>query len=127
MKTVLVVDDEREIRHMLRMMLEISSFEVLEAEDGEAAFKTAVHELPDLILMDVMMPNLDGLSVCQKLRANEATAYIPILMMSGDATSTNQKMQIEQCADKFIRKPFQFGQLLAHIELAMNNVIKVPA
>lgn len=125
MQTVLVVDDERNIRHMLRIMLEMSGYTVIEAADGMDALETAVLTKPDLIILDVIMPNLDGLSVCNQLKTNRTTAHIPILMMSGDSTSKQNEDAFEACADQFIRKPFQFDQLLAHIKQVLKKPVEV--
>ncbi|MEM7331097.1 MAG: response regulator [Chloroflexota bacterium] len=123
MQTVLVVDDETNIRHMLRVMLEMSGYRVIEARDGVQALETAVEAKPDLIILDIMMPKLDGYSVCKQLRDNHSVRNIPILMMSGDNATRQNQLEFERCADQFLRKPFQFDQLLAHI----THLLKTPA
>ncbi len=123
MQTVLVVDDELNIRHMLRVMLEMSGFKVLEASDGVQALETAVEAKPDIIMLDIMMPKLDGYSVCKQLRENDDVKHIPVLMMSGDNATRQHQLEYEACADQFLRKPFQFDQLLAHV----NHLLKTPA
>lgn len=116
MQTVLIVDDEANIRHMLRMMIEMSGYKVIEAADGIQGLEVASEAQPDLIVLDVMMPRLDGFSVCQQLRDQAHTRDIPILLVSGDSVNGRSEAKYEKVADRFLRKPFQFELLLSHIE-----------
>ena len=81
--TVLVVDDEIMTRTMLRMLLEITGYTVFEAEDGKIALEMVAEHQPQAMILDVMMPNLDGITVCRELRAREETAVLPIIVLSG--------------------------------------------
>ena len=81
-KTILVVDDEKNIRDLLVFNLQNEGYNTIEAEDGLQAVDVAIHEKPDLILLDVMLPKLDGKSVCKKLRYSHNMSNIPILMIS---------------------------------------------
>lgn len=123
MQTILIIDDDIHIRRMLRLMLEMSEFQVIEAEDGLEGLETAVNHQPDLIISDVMMPNLDGFALCQQLRQQPLTQNIPILMMSGDATTREMEMRYNACAEHFLRKPFQFDQLLFQIKRTMKAAV----
>ena len=89
---VLVVDDEEEIRNVLRLMLTRAGYEVREAEDGETALDRIQDDAPDLILLDVLMPGMDGFEVCRRVRADSEAAHIPILMLSA-RTDTRSRQE----------------------------------
>ena len=114
---VMVVDDERNILDIVRFNLEVEGFEVFTADDGVEAL-SAVHEVaPDLILCDIMMPELSGLEVCRRLKADGRTNQIPIVMLSAKAQSQDKLDSIAAGADDFVTKPFDFGDLVARIKV----------
>lgn len=114
---VLVIDDERNILDIVRFNLEVEGFEVFTAADGLEAL-AMVHEVaPDLILCDIMMPELSGLEVCRKLKADGRTNQIPIVMLSAKAQSQDKLDSIAAGADDFVTKPFDFGDLVARIRI----------
>jgi CheY-like chemotaxis protein len=84
-KLILIVDDEPMVRHLLQMLLSMDGFQVAEACDGMEALDKVEQQRPDLILMDYMMPNLDGLAACKYLRSQPETANVPIIMLSANA------------------------------------------
>ncbi len=114
---VLVVDDERNILDIIRFNLEVEGYEVITSRDGEEALRL-VHELkPDLILCDIMMPEVDGLEVCRRLKADGRTNQIPVVMLSARTQAHDKVASIEAGADDFITKPFDFSDLVARITI----------
>ncbi len=119
MKTVLIADDQRSLRLLLRATLGRGGFRVLEAADGAEAVETARRERPDLVLLDVGMPRLDGLAACRMLKADPATANIPILMLTARAQQADRDEGIEAGADAYFTKPFKPSELQAIVSQAI--------
>ena len=115
-KTILVVDDEKNIRDLLVFNLQNEGYNTLEAADGLEAVDVALKERPDLILLDVMLPKLDGKSVCKKLRYSLNISNIPILMISAKDTETDKIVGLEIGADDYITKPFQIREVIARVK-----------
>lgn len=115
-KTILVVDDEKNIRDLLVFNLQNEGYNTLEAQDGIQAVDIALKESPDLILLDVMLPKLDGKSVCKKLRYSLNMSNIPILMISAKDTETDKIVGLEIGADDYITKPFQIREVIARVK-----------
>jgi diguanylate cyclase (GGDEF)-like protein len=114
---VLVVDDERNILDIIKFNLEVEGYEVIISLDGEDALQK-VHEIrPDLILCDIMMPELDGLEVCRRLKADGRTNQIPVVMLSAKTQAQDKIASIDAGADDFITKPFDFSDLVARIKI----------
>lgn len=113
---ILVADDIRQNVKLLRVILTASEYDVIEAYDGEEALEKAKTETPDLILLDIMMPRLTGYEVCQKLREDEATKNIPIVMITALHEMDDRIKGIEAGADDFISKPFNKAELLARVK-----------
>jgi DNA-binding response OmpR family regulator len=103
---VLVVDDERSIRLLCRVNLQASGIEVLEADDGEAGLELARREQPDLILLDVMMPGLDGWSVARRLAADESTKDIPVIFLTARAEPADRRLGEQLGGVGYVVKPF---------------------
>lgn len=118
--TILVVDDEEDIRNMLRLTLTRAGYDVREAEDGEIALERLQGDLPDLILLDVLMPGMDGFGVCREVRADSRTAPIPILMLSARSDSFSRQEGIRAGATQYLTKPQPIDQLLRHVADALN-------
>jgi len=114
-KKVLVVDDEEKVRHLLRSMLG-SKYIVLEAKDGKVAVDIACSHKPDIILMDIMMPNMDGYTACHTIKQDPATKTIPIVMVTAVGQELNVKLAKEMGADGYITKPFSLLELLNTVE-----------
>ena len=115
-KTVLVVDDEQSIMELLVFNLQKEGYNTLEAYDGVTAVDMALNEKPDLILLDVMIPKLDGISVCKKIRYALNISNIPILMISAKDTESDKIVGLEMGADDYITKPFQIREVMARIK-----------
>jgi two-component system OmpR family response regulator len=107
---ILIVDDEPEIREIVRAVLE-DQFEVIEGENGKQAVDLAQRVLPDLILMDVMMPEMDGITATENIRGMISTRHIPILMLTAANTKDYRTRAFDFGADQFIGKPFDFEEL----------------
>jgi CheY-like chemotaxis protein len=113
-RKILVVDDEPNVRRLLRTVLK-KKFTVLEAEDGGQAVNIACAEKPDLILMDIMMPKMDGYTSCYALKNEPATRSIPIIMLTAIDLKLNLQLSKEIGADGYITKPFNSRELLDNI------------
>jgi DNA-binding response OmpR family regulator len=104
---VLIVEDEPDIMELVKVTLSDEGYQLLEAKDGEIGFKRAVEEHPDLILLDIMLPKMDGYEICRRLKSDPDTATMPVLML----TAFGQKREIEEGfkvkADDYIVKPFE--------------------
>lgn len=115
-KTILVVDDEQSIMELLVFNLQKEGYNTLEAYDGVTAVDMAINEKPDLILLDVMIPKMDGISVCKKIRYALNISNIPILMISAKDTESDKIVGLEMGADDYITKPFQIREVMARIK-----------
>ena len=112
--TILVVDDVPQNVRLLEAILVPKGYEVLTAETGEEAFAVLAKQTPDLILLDIVMPGIDGFEVCRRIRSDPATAYLPVVMIT--ASGDKEKLQaIEVGADDFVTKPFDHAELLARV------------
>ena len=112
-KTILIVDDEKPIMDILVYNLKKEGYETLEASDGITAVNIAVEKRPDLILLDIMLPGMDGLTVCKKIRN---TLNIPIIMLSAKDEEIDKILGLELGADDYITKPFSVRELMARIK-----------
>src|SRR5436309_13770941 len=102
---ILIIEDERGLTDVLSYNLEREGYEVLVAHDGQEGLRKAQMQLPDLILLDLMLPKLDGLEVCRELRAGERTRHVPILMLTAKAEETDQVVGFSLGADDDVTKP----------------------
>lgn len=112
-KTVLVVDDEKPIVDILVYNLKKEGYNTLEANDGEEAIKIVSEKRPDLVLLDIMLPKMDGLTVCQRIRHNY---NIPIIMLSAKDEEIDKILGLELGADDYITKPFSVRELIARVK-----------
>ena len=112
-RTILIVDDEKPIVDILVYNLEKEGYSTLEASDGLEAIDIALAEKPDLILLDIMLPKMDGLTVCKKIRAN---LNVPILMLTAKDEEIDKILGLELGADDYITKPFSVRELMARIK-----------
>ncbi len=111
-KKILAADDEPHILRVVKDKLSNAGLTVLTAVNGEEALQTALREKPDLILLDVMMPKMNGFDVCRKLRAEKSFATTPILLLTARGQEVDKKMGLEAGATEYIPKPFSPRQLL---------------
>ncbi len=118
-KKILVVDDERPIVEILKINLQKEGYIVFEAYDGEEAVSRAMTVEPDLILLDVMLPKLDGFSVCKKIREKSS---VPILMLTAREEELDKVLGLELGADDYITKPFSIRELMARVKANMRRM-----
>ncbi len=111
---ILVVDDEREIINTLKISLESDNYKIVEAYTGDGAILKARSEAPDLILLDIMLPDMTGYEICYKLRKDPLTRSIPIIMLTGMG-ETGRILGMELGANDYITKPFNLNELKAKI------------
>lgn len=119
-KKILVVDDEQVTTELAKTFLERNGFTVIIADDGETALTLAQQEAPDLILLDVMLPTIDGFEVCKRLRSDESFKSVPILMFTARGFSSDLERGQEVGADEYIVKPFSGRALVATIRKHLN-------
>jgi len=112
---ILIADDEPDIRLVLRTRLELEGFNVLEATNGTEAVGMAQDQVPDLIVLDVMMPEMDGVEVCNRLRASFTTRHIPVIMVTARASRDDKLAGLVQGANDYITKPFDMNELLQRV------------
>jgi DNA-binding response OmpR family regulator len=120
-KKILVVEDEPDQLEVIRFTLKNAGFAVGTATNGIEALKKAQTVSPDLIIMDVMMPELDGFAVCETLRANPATAAIPILMLTGLCSHISRLVAYESGATDYAIKPFDADELVSKVEKLLHR------
>ena len=113
--SVLIVDDEPTARTMLRLILVRAGFEVLEAQDGTEALDMVRRQLPDVMLLDIMMPGIDGFEVCRILRAENETTDLPIIMLSASADAQSVNRGLALGATKYLTKPVRPDDLTRHV------------
>ena len=120
-KKIMVVDDEVDLVETLRFPLEMEGFEVLVSYNGEDALNKARKESPDLILLDLMLPKLDGYKVCRLLKFDEKYKHIPILMLTAKIQEKDKTLGIETGANEYITKPFEMEDLLRKVKAYLNK------
>ncbi|MFQ5555319.1 MAG: response regulator [Acidimicrobiia bacterium] len=118
---ILVVDDDPDIIQFVKMNLELEGFEVETAENGRVALESAKSRPPDLILLDVMMPEMDGLTVLRRLRASPATANVPVIILTAKALAEDRVKGLDLGADDYITKPFDLEELLARVRTVLRR------
>lgn len=119
---ILVIEDESNIQELIKYNLEKSGYKVILADNGTAGLNEALANVPDLILLDLMLPGLDGLEVCKRLRADKRTKRVPIFMLTAKSEELDKVLGLELGADDYITKPFSIKELIARIRAAMRRV-----
>jgi len=115
-KRILIVDDEKDIVESVQFSLEFEGFECLVAYDGEEALLKAKSENPDLILLDIMLPKINGYQVCRLLKSDEKYKHIPIIMLTAKAQESDKFWGMETGADDYMTKPFELEKLIQKIQ-----------
>lgn len=118
-KKILIVDDEQNIVDILKFNLEKEGYETIEAYDGQTAVDLALSESPDLILLDVMLPIMDGFDVCKKIRMKKST---PILMLTAKEEEIDKVLGLELGADDYITKPFSTREIIARVKANLRRI-----
>lgn len=122
MATILVVDDEDPILELLRFNLEKEGYQVFVAKDGQEALDCVDKEQPDLLVLDVMLPGMDGLEVCRIMRLNPRLQQIPIIMLTAKGEEIDTVLGLELGADDYMTKPFSPRELLARIKARLRRL-----
>ncbi len=125
-KTILVVDDEADILQLIQYNLEKEGYKTLTTASGEEALREARRHLPNLIILDLMLPGLDGIEVCKQLRSTEDTKYIPILMVTAKSEESDIITGLEVGADDYITKPFSPKVLIARVRAILRRSRRNP-
>lgn len=121
MKKILFIDDNRELREITLEALELEGFQVYGAEDGQQGIEIAKLLQPDLILCDIMMPEIDGFEVCSQLKQDALTSSTPFIFVTALADNENMRRGIEVSADHYVVKPFTLDELLTTINITMKK------
>ncbi len=118
---ILIVDDEAAIREMIAIALDMAGFEVLEAEDAQQAHHLIVDERPSLVLLDWMLPGISGLELARRLKRDESTQEIPVIILTAKGEEDNKIQGLESGADDYITKPFSTRELLSRIKAVLRR------
>ncbi|HSC69764.1 MAG TPA: response regulator [Candidatus Methylomirabilis sp.] len=121
MGTILVVEDERDIADLVKYHLEKAGLSARVVGDGKQALDLIVRDHPDLIILDLMLPGLDGLEVCRRLRGDSATRSIPIIMLTARAEEVDRIVGLEMGADDYVPKPFSPRELVARVKAVLRR------
>jgi len=120
-KKILIVDDEMDLVETVRFPLEVEGYHVLVSYNGEDALDQARKENPDLILLDLMLPKLDGYEVCRRLKCDDRCKHIPILMLTAKFQEKDKALGMETGANEYITKPFDIRDLLKKVKVYLNQ------
>jgi two-component system phosphate regulon response regulator PhoB len=120
-KRILAIDDEKDLIELVRYNLEKEGFQVSGARDGESGLAQAIQEIPDVVLVDLMLPGIDGLEVCRRLKSNTRTAAIPLIMLTAKSSESDRVVGLELGADDYVVKPFSPRELVARIRALLRR------
>jgi DNA-binding response OmpR family regulator len=118
---VLAADDDEDILELVAFRLERSGYTVLRAKDGEEALRVALEAKPDLAVLDVMMPKLDGFELTRRLRAEDATSRMPIILLTARSQDADVQAGFDAGADDYLRKPFSPQELRARVQAILGR------
>lgn len=118
---ILIVDDEKDIVDLVAYNFEKEGYEVLKAYDGEGALRVVRSKKPDLIVLDLMLPGIQGLEVCKEIRRNAGTAGIPVIMLTARGEELDKVIGLEVGADDYITKPFSVKELVARVKAVLRR------
>jgi DNA-binding response OmpR family regulator len=120
-KRILVADDEPDVRELVVYRMKRSGYDVIEAKNGEEAFELAVANIPDLIVADVMMPRVDGYELTRRLRAEQTTQRIPIILLTAKTQEADVSQGFDAGADDYLKKPFNPDELVARVRAVLGR------
>jgi len=118
---IVLLEDERDIAELIRLQAEIAGYKIITAHDGLNGYETIVNELPDIIVLDLMLPGQNGLDICRKLKANSKTCHIPIIIISAKSEETDVVLGLELGADDYVTKPFSPRILFSRIKAVLRR------
>jgi phosphate regulon transcriptional regulator PhoB len=119
--TILVIDDEKDLIELVRYNLEKDGFDVIAATDGQSGLDVVKKHRPDLVVLDLMMPGMDGLQICKQLRSDPRTGRIPVIMLTAKATEADRIVGLELGADDYITKPFSPREVVARVKAVLRR------
>jgi len=122
-KKILIIEDEETLIQNLAEKLRAEGYNVVTAVEGEQGWELVRSEKPDLIILDIMLPGLDGLSLCRMVRNDPASSSIPIIMLTARGTEVDKIVGLESGADDYIVKPFGLGEMLARVRAVMRRIV----
>ena len=123
-KKILVIEDEKDIQELLQLYLKRDGYDVHIAKDGETGLRKASQERYDLVLLDLMLPHMDGLEICRNLRSQDQTADLPIIMITAKGEEADRIVGLEMGADDYITKPFSPREVLARVKAIFRRLEK---
>ena len=126
-KKILVIEDEKDIQELLQLYLKREGYDVQIARDGATGLRKACKERYDLVLLDLLLPQMDGLEICRSLRSRPETSYIPIIMITAKAEESDRIVGLEMGADDYITKPFSPREVLARVKAIFRRLEKPKA
>ncbi|MEN9228300.1 MAG: response regulator transcription factor [Gloeomargarita sp. GMQP_bins_120] len=126
MPRILVIDDDAAITELVKVNLELAGYDVSEANDGVKGQALAIQLMPDLIMLDLMLPRVDGLTLCQRLRRDERTSHIPILMLTALSQTQDKVEGFNAGADDYLTKPFEVQEMLARVRALLRRADRIP-
>ncbi len=118
---ILVVDDEEHIVELIKFNLETNGFKVISANDGNDALKLAKNEVPQLVLLDLMLPGMDGYDVCREIRRDQSISTMPVIMITAKGEELDKILGLELGADDYITKPFSVRELVARVKAVLRR------
>jgi DNA-binding response OmpR family regulator len=121
-KKILIVEDERDILQLVKLYLEKEGYRTLTASTGREGLASALSDHPDLVILDLMLPEMDGLEICKRLRADLKTAMLPIMMLTAKAEESDTVIGLELGADDYVTKPFSPKTLVARVKALFRRV-----
>lgn len=121
MKKILIIEDDEHIIELLKFNVENNGYSVMTATDGHDGLEKALNELPDLILLDLMLPGIDGIDICNKLKNKDRTKTIPIIMLTAKGHESDKILGLELGADDYMTKPFSVRELMTRIKVVMRR------
>lgn len=126
MNKILVIDDEQAINELIKINLELAGYKVIQALDGTKGFALAKQEMPNLIVLDVMMPEVDGFTVAQRIRQNQETKNIPIIMLTALSQLNDKVKGFDLGVDDYLTKPFEMDELKVRIRALLKRTKQIP-
>ena len=119
--TILVIDDEKDLIELVKYSLEKEGFQVKGAFNGESGLAAAVRDVPNLVIVDLMLPGMDGLEVCRRLRTDTRSAAVPIIMLTAKSAESDRVVGLELGADDYVTKPFSPRELAARVKAVLRR------
>ncbi len=122
MAKILIVDDEQDIADLISYNLEKEGYATIKAYDGGDVLKTVKTQKPDLVILDLMLPHMNGLDICRAIRANPETVHLPIIMLTAKADEVDKIIGLEIGADDYMTKPFSVKELIARVRTVLRRI-----